>query len=279
MIFNLGQPTLLFCFSDEVKIQCWEADWLYCLCLCFPSWVYLLAYSFLTVPLLSSRLSCAFTWICKSVEAVQSVQPWLEPSAPNLMSTSHPQSWTWSITNPGCQWATLFWTLGSGSLCEEENVYRSILEECFVWGFNHCFLDHMHWKSATVTSQKAVDNQASTKKACNVLMQLPTLDEWSWCFQKHCFLSSSGLEETINTTLMFIKSKVTANNQLKPSLAYKPWKLASTVNLAMSKGQKKQCVLISTLEERCILHLFFAVGECQSLLDWKSKSRVNAESL
>lgn len=102
--------------------------------LCFPSWVYLLAYSFLTVPLLSSHLSCAFTWICKSVEAIQSVQPWLEPSAPNLMSTSHPQSWTWSVANPGCHWATLLWTLFSGSFCEEENVYRSILEERFCVG-------------------------------------------------------------------------------------------------------------------------------------------------
>lgn len=99
-----------------------------------PSWVYLLAYSFLTVPLLSSRLSCAFTWICRSVEAIQSVQPWLEPSAPNLTSTSHPQSWTWSITNPGCQWASLFWTLGSGSFCEEENVYSSIFKERFCVG-------------------------------------------------------------------------------------------------------------------------------------------------
>lgn len=75
---------------------------------------------------------------------------------------------------------------------------------------------------------------------------------------------------------MFIKSKATSNSQLKPRLAYKAWKLGSTVNLALSKGQGKQYLLIRTPEERCILHFFCAVGEFQSFLDRKSKFPINA---
>lgn len=72
---QLVQPSLLLCFRDQVKKKkkktCWEADWLYLLCLCFPSWVYLLVDIFLTVLILSSCPSRSFKMLNQAVKKLK----------------------------------------------------------------------------------------------------------------------------------------------------------------------------------------------------------------
>lgn len=62
-----------FCFVLEIrwKNPCREADWLYHLCLCFPSWVYLLVDFFLTVLVLSSCVSHSFKMLNQAVKKLK----------------------------------------------------------------------------------------------------------------------------------------------------------------------------------------------------------------
>lgn len=131
-----------------------------------------LGYFFLTVLSLSRHPSCPFTSI--SSKGWFSKRPWLALSAPNLMFISDPQSWFGAIR------ATGFGTTQPLDATEPQccelwiqvpPVNRQMSTDCVcVCVLSILFLQNASLitciqTSAPTTSQKTVDNQASTGKA------------------------------------------------------------------------------------------------------------------